>query len=353
VTRRTMSRALVIAGASLCLGVAACGDDDEEAPAGGEGAAAATEAEPEAEAPKIALFTPLKNSYVNAVVETSTETAEGLGGSVEVFDANFDAQRQSSQIQDAIASQKFNAFIVYPLDAAGVVPVVEEAIAADIEVATETTPVGPRDDVADPQVEGQAVASVNPPYLDGKSTAEAVKEACADRSPCEVIHILGDFAFYYDVGFLKGLKEGIAGSEAKIVAEVKGEYQADPAYNAVREALQANEGVDVMTSTSDVMMGGAERAVTDAGLTPSPEEVALIGNGGSDVAFKGVQAGTWWGSLVWLPDISAKRNVEMLAAAINDEPIDEPGVYTSELSPIGLFLKPDNAGEFTPQWAGN
>lgn len=347
------ARALALLAAVLLLALTACGSDDSESGDSASGGEAT--GEKSGEKLKLALFVPLKNSYVESVIQATTAETEKLGGTVEVFDANFDGAAQLSQMQDAIASQKFNAFIVYPLDAAGVVPGVEEALSAGIEVGVETTPVGKEADTADPQVEGISVSSVNPPALDGESAATAVLEACGDREPCNVLHVAGDFAFYYDVGFLEGLKKGLQGSPAKLVQTVKGAYQADPAFNAVRDALQARDDIHVVTSTSDVMMGGAERAVSDAGLDPNPDGgVALIGNGGSAVAAEGIEKGTWWGSVVWLPEVSSKRNVKGLHNAINGKETNPPGVYTtSELSPIGLFLRPDNAGEFEPQWEGN
>jgi ABC-type sugar transport system substrate-binding protein len=346
------ARKLALLLAAVCLlALSACGDDSDS----DSGSTGESTAEASGEKLKLALFVPLKNSYVDSVIKATTAETEALGGTVEVFDANFDAAAQLSQIQDAIASQNFNSFIVYPLDAAGVVPPVEEALAADIKVGVETTPVGKRADTAEPQVEGISVSSVNPPALDGESMAKAVVEACGDHDPCNVLHVAGDFAFYYDVGFLEGLKKGLEGTPAKLVQTVKGADQADPAFNAVRDALQARDDIHVVTSTSDVMMGGAERAVSDAGLEPNPDGgVALIGNGGSAVAAEGIKKGTWWGSVVWLPEVSSKRNVEALQNAINGKETNPPGVYTaSELSPIGLFLRPDNAAEFEPQWEGN
>ena len=163
-------------------------------------------------APKVALFAPVKNSYVQAVIDSATATAEGLGGSVEVFVADFDAAKQQSQIQNAMAPEKFNAFIVYPVDSAGVVPVVEEAIDDGIKVAAETVVIGPDPKTDAIQVDGLTSSAANPPYLDGQSAAEATVKACADKDPCKVIHLAGDFAFGYDTGFQAGLEDGLARS---------------------------------------------------------------------------------------------------------------------------------------------
>jgi ribose transport system substrate-binding protein len=389
----------------MAMTVAACGDDDEAdegaatsaaapassaapatsaaepatseaAPATSEAAPESSEAPPESEAssaeepasssapaetaivadtaPKVALFAPIKNSYVEAVIQSATATAEGLGGSVEVFVADFDAAKQQSQIQNAITSEKFNAFIVYPVDSAGVVPVVEEAIGEGIPVAAETVVIGPDSKTDAIQVDGLTSSAANPPYLDGQSGAEATIKACADRDPCKVVFLAGDFAFGYDTGFQAGLKDGLASQpQIEVVAEPQGKYQADPAYTAMRPVLQANPDANVVVSTSDVMIGGAVRAVEDAGMTAGADGVALIGNGGSEIGYKGVQDGTWFGTIVWLPEQSARLNVENLTRALNDQPIDQPAVYTTRLSPIGVVLDASNVADFTPQWAGS
>lgn len=327
----------------------------EPAETGAEAAATGAEAA-SGEAANIAFFVPIKNSYVDSNIKAVEAVASELGGTVETFVSDFDAQKQATQIQDAIASGNYNAFLIYPVDSVGVVPFVEEAVEAGIATAIETIAVGESLETEAIQVDGVVSSAANPPYLDGQSIGQAVVEACEGVDPCNVIHLAGNFAFGYDVGLRDGVKDAIKDHpNIKIVATGEGEYQADPAYNVMRDLLQANSDVDVVFAASDVMMGGAERALSDAGIEVGPDTVKLIGDGGSEIAYKGISDGTWWRSLVWLPETSARFNVENLFRAVRGEPIPEPSaVYTSrDLSPIGLFMTSENAADLEPQWVGN
>ena len=305
---------------------------------------------------RIALFGPVKNSYVDAVVKGAKAQAKRSRASVDVFISDFDAQKQATQIQDAIASRKYQAFIVYPVDSAGVVPFVQEALRAGIKVAAETSVVGKSLKTKAIQVRGMSSSAANPPYLDGKSAGLATIQACRGLNPCKVIHLAGNFAFGYDVGFRDGLQDALKGqSRIRIVATPQGQYQADPAYNAMRDSLQANDDVNVITSTSDVMIGGAERAVKDAGLAlGGARGVRLIGNGGSTIAQAGLKARTWYASIVWLPLQSSSFNVRNLVAAVRKQPIARKAVYTTaDLSPIGILMTRANANKFKAQWTGS
>ena len=85
--------------------------------------------------------------------------ASGAGGQgrasrSKFFDPNFDSAKQVSQIQDAITSGEYQAFIVQANDGNAVVPAIQEAIEDGITVVAEFTPVGTRYDTIEPQVAG-------------------------------------------------------------------------------------------------------------------------------------------------------------------------------------------------------
>src|SRR5689334_24878406 len=77
---------------------------------------------------RIAYFAPLANTYVQGELR-------GIAGvlkkekNVELvkFDTGFDATKQSNSLQDPITQQKFDGFIVLPLDSGGLVPAVQQA----------------------------------------------------------------------------------------------------------------------------------------------------------------------------------------------------------------------------------
>ena len=60
--------------------------------------------------------------------------AAGGNAKLTVFDANLDLAAQTKQLQDAVASGKYDAIITQPLYGAGLVEDVKKAIAAGIAV---------------------------------------------------------------------------------------------------------------------------------------------------------------------------------------------------------------------------
>jgi ribose transport system substrate-binding protein len=66
--------------------------------------------------PDIAYFiVGQSNSYLVAEVNGAKAAAKAAGVNLTIFDANFDLQTQIGQIQDAVTSHKYNAFIVNPV----------------------------------------------------------------------------------------------------------------------------------------------------------------------------------------------------------------------------------------------
>ena len=92
----------------------------------------------------IALFNPLgNNEYVAAAENGVREIVEGAGGTIEAFDAGFNAEEQLNQIEDAITSGNFDAFILYSVDGVGVTVGVDAAAEAGIPVIALDAPIGP------------------------------------------------------------------------------------------------------------------------------------------------------------------------------------------------------------------
>ena len=110
-------------------------------PAASEAAptAAASEAAPppsaEAKTLEIAYLSfAVANSYDAPMLAAAQAAAAAGNAKLTVFDANLDPAAQAKQLQDAIASGKFDGIITQPLFGAGLVEGVKAAIAAGIAV---------------------------------------------------------------------------------------------------------------------------------------------------------------------------------------------------------------------------
>ena len=66
---------------------------------------------------KIAFFTDAQdNSYLQAAIEAAQEVASERGADLEVIDATWDANKQLSQVQDAVSSAQYDALVVESVD---------------------------------------------------------------------------------------------------------------------------------------------------------------------------------------------------------------------------------------------
>ena len=74
------------------------------------------------------------NSYDAPMLAAAQAAAAAGNAKLTVFDANLDPAAQAKQLQDAVASGKYDGIITQPLFGAGLVAGVEEAIAAGIAV---------------------------------------------------------------------------------------------------------------------------------------------------------------------------------------------------------------------------
>ena len=113
------------------------------------------------------------NGFAQATWAGVQEAAAELCATARFFDPNFDSATQVAQIQDAITSGEFEAFVIQANDGNSVVPVVKEAIEAGITVVGEFTPIGTDYDSIEPQVEGMTSYVGTSIVANGEGLAEA------------------------------------------------------------------------------------------------------------------------------------------------------------------------------------
>lgn len=333
--RRSHPAALLSA---ILLAAAGCGGDEESTAGGGKRADV-----------RLALFlASAANSYAQAHKNGVQDTARRLGATVKVFDGKFDSSAQFRQLQDAIASGRYDGFVVSANDGNALVPMIQDAIAKDIEVACVLAPCGPSFDSLDPQIEGQ-VAHVGKSFPDsGRQIGELIVKACANKKPCDVAYIPGLTNLPLEKARTDGVKE-VVGRAPNVEMRVtqEGKYLAETALPVARDALQADSGLDVIASSGDQMIAGAEQAVDDAGRDG---KVALIGGGGNAIAVKAIREGRWFGTSAYLPLTEGAKAAELVIKAARGEKNLPKVVDTDELSPTGGIVDRGNAGKFKPQF---
>jgi ribose transport system substrate-binding protein len=308
--RRGMAIALAAATAG---GLAACGSSDS-----GSASGSAASGDTAKEVKKIAFFGfASANSFAQATFAGIKEQAAKEGVEAKFFDPNFDSAKQVSQIQNAITSGEYQAFIVQSNDGNAVVPPIKEALADGIKVVGEFTPVGTRYDTIEPQVPGMTFVG-EAPADNGRTLGEMGVEACKGVDPCNVAYLEGFKALPLDNARTEAAKKALSSaSNIKLVASVEGGYTQEAGLKAAQNVLNAHPDVNVLIGSSQAI-AGAEQAVKDAKLTG---KVKLIGNGGSRQAVAAVKAGRWFACYAFAEKSSGAKAAELAIKAARGESV--------------------------------
>ncbi len=309
---------------------------------------------------RIALFGfSADNAYSMAAYEGLKQAAAEKGDvEVEFFDGGFDAQKQYNQVQDAVATGRFDGMLVMAMGYASIVPAVEEAIAAGVKVGSLEYALGPDATITDRfQVEGMTtfvgynVASI------GARLAEATVEACGDRDPCKVGLLVGSRSAAQDVPKIAAY-EAVMKDHPKIetVATVDTWWAREQGLQATQDILQSTPDIDVITSFADQAIAGAEVALVGAGVELGGDDgVRMIGLGATATALAGIRDGRWYGTYVELPWEEGYWGGLNLIAAIRGEPYEEI-IDLETRSPVGAAVatKPllDKVPDWSAKWDG-
>jgi len=304
----------------------------------------------------IAFFSEaISNTYTHATQLAVQAVAQKEGATLQIFDAAFDAHKQYTQMQDAIASHKFNAFLSVPLDAVGLVSVTEQAARAGIKSGVISYAVGAKLNTYQPQVPGEWVAVLDPASLRGKWAGGLIVQACAHTNPCKVAYLIGDPALPTDRMEQKAMLSVLAQHpNIHIVTTQTGGYLESVALKAMQNILQAHKDLNVVASTGDQMIIGSIIALKAAGMTVGlgSKDVKVIGLGASAPAVKGIRDGTWFGTVLSLPYLEGKLATQLIIKAVRGQlkkPIGESASLSSGRNPM---VTRSTIGNLKAQWQG-
>jgi ribose transport system substrate-binding protein len=342
---RTLLIALLMG--AFVLSLAACGDDDESSGDSGGGAASSGSSEEEVQ---IAHFmVGGASSFAQAQANGAKEAAEADNATVQVFDPAFDPAKQLNQVQDALASGKYDGFLIHAADANVVLPVIEEAIADGVKVVAVFNPMGPDLTTLEPQIDGLTSTVASSIQGSGEQIGNLIVDACEGKDPCNVAFEPCVASLPLDGVRLDGVESVLEqNANVKLVSKQDGQCNREEGLKVSQNILQANPDLHVIATAGDQSTLGAEQAVKSAG---KEGKVALIGNGASKPGVEAVAAGRWTGTVALLPFTEGKAGAEALIKAIRGEEV--PTVIDSaELSPVGPVVTQDNAADFEAEWDG-
>jgi ribose transport system substrate-binding protein len=338
-------------GAALTLAAAAvagCGSG------GGGSSADAKSAGDAGKKVNIAMFVvATANTHQQGAIRgAKAAVARDGNATIHVFGANFVPKTQVNQVQDAIASGQYNALLIDSVDGTVMIPAIRQALAKGIKVACAFSICGPDQITFSKQIDG-VVAQVSADYnFLGKANVRAIAKGCADKDPCNVVYMDGTPTLAADVAYTKGWYDEIKNHpNLKVVAKGVGQFQAGPATQAMKDIIQAHPEIDAVGSVSDQEITGVAQALKESPL--KGRHVILVGDGGSELAVKGIRAGVWFGSTLLRPFHEGNLGAEGLLASVRGKPVAQPLVNSSvsEAIPEGYVSK-DTVDKWKPEWDG-
>ena len=293
------------------------------------------------------------NTYYQANLKGATAAAKKYGGVIsKVFDANFDANTQATQIQDAVTANQYKVFLIAPTASNVIVPEVTQAIKAGIKVACMLSPCGPNPNAMARQIPG-LVTFVGYAFTENANDiAKAVVMACGSLNPCNVVYEPGNETLPSEVirtnAFNAYLKKY---PHIKVLAEQQGGYLAAPGRAAMQNMLQAHPDINVAASSGDQMTLGMAQAVKAAG---DSGKIKLIGNGASVPGVAAVRAGTWFATVANVPYTEGYLAAKYAIMAAKGTPLSKIPGFVDDLkyAPAGGVITKAVAAKFKAQWAG-
>jgi ribose transport system substrate-binding protein len=283
------------------------------------------------------------NSFAQATWAGVRQTAKKNHVSAKFFDPNFNAQTQVSQIQDAITTGRYQAFVIQANDGNAVIPAIKQALAAHIAVVAEFTPVGSNYATIKPPLKGMTFVG-EAPVWNGQALAKLGIRACKGLNPCNVAYLEGFKSLPLDNARTEAVKKTLrTASNVKLVADVEGGYTQASGLKAAQDVLQAHPEVNVMIGSSQAIEG-AQQAVKGAGKLG---KIKLIGNGGSCQAVAGVRNGTWFAAYVIAEKSSGAKAAQLAIDAGNGKKVPVSFDSRKLQNPIGTKA---GLGKFKAQY---
>jgi ribose transport system substrate-binding protein len=271
------------------------------------------------------------NTFTHATLQGMQDTAKSVNAQVTEFDAKYDGTVQVNQMQDALATGKFDVFVVMPVNNAGLVPVATSAVADGVTVVSVLSTIGSDIDTLKSAVDG--VITIGQTFGDnGTDIANESIAACGDLDPCKVAYMPGDAKQASEKVRADAVLAGLAAAPSvEVVSTQPGGFDAGTGLKTTQDILTAHPDVNVIAASAGQAIGGALQALQEAGLDG---KVKLVSNGATVEDVNGIRDGSIFASPVFLPYTDGVLAMQLSAKAQAGKTVPTE-VDELKYSPIG------------------
>lgn len=249
----------------------------------------------------------LNNPFFVDLKEGAEEAAAQLGLTIIATDAQNDANRQLSSVEDLI-SRGVNILVINPVDSSAVVPAIRAANQGGIPVITV-------DRGADGGTVVSHVASDN--VAGGKMAGEFIIELLGGKGKVVELEGIPGTSAARDRG--TGFNAAIASyGDIKVVAKQEAGFDRARGMSVMENILQAQPEIDAIFAHNDEMALGALTAIRASG-----RNIIVVGFDATDDAVKAVEEGRMVATVAQKPREMGKIAVEAALKHLKGEAIPE------------------------------
>ena len=246
----------------------------------------------------------LNNPFFVTLSEGAKEQAKEMDATLTVIDAQDDAAKQASDVEDLI-QQGVDLILINPTDSSAVVAAVESANNAGIPVIT-----------VDRSSEGGDVVShiASDNKAGGELAGQFLAELVGDGAKVVELEGIAGSSAARDRGM--GFNEIVKG-KLDIVAKQTANFNRAEGLTVMENIMQANPDIKGVFAHNDEMALGALEAIEAAG-----KEVKVVGFDATDDAVKSVEAGKLAGTVAQKPELIGKKAVEAAVLSLKGETVE-------------------------------
>lgn len=249
----------------------------------------------------------LKNEYTVRLANAAEDEAEKLGIELTVYDGNYDASTQISQVETMIADG-CDGIILNPQDAEACSPCVDKAVEAGIPIVGVNTRV--QNDKLTSYVGSEDVKA-------GEMEAQALLDVVG--TDAKIVIIEGPMGQSAQIERREGIQNILDKNPGvEVLAEKTANWSRSEAMTVMETWLQAFDEIDGIIGENDEMALGAREAVKAAN-----KDIPAVGVDGITDALDAVEEGNMIVSIFQNADGQARKSVQVLLDAINGKDVEE------------------------------
>ncbi|TWP34484.1 sugar ABC transporter substrate-binding protein [Leekyejoonella antrihumi] len=295
---------------------------------------------------KMAFFSSAtSNQYLQAGINSLKAYAKKEGFSLSVFDGKFNAQTQYDQIQNAITSGKYNAFVVEANDGNLVCNILtKNAPAAGIVVSVMNIPICGRDtNLGAATWEPGTITYVGGQTLDVyQQWVDQVKKDYPNGAKIAMIE--GPQLGANSKNFDKATKAGFTG-KWQVVAKQYTDYTTAQGFSAAQTIVQSHPDLNVMMSNYSGMSQGVVQAT-------GGKNIAVYDFGGDKWSFGAVKSGKLKSTIIMLPREETVDSAKAVVNLVEGKPVKKFYNLTKDpkLGGKSPFVYKRTLDQYTPEY---